>query len=84
MPWWVNTTHTMGVDVIDKTVGRGGGGGSASTDTKSLDWRGQAVTPFIKTLELLVKLYWHQRMCTEDESLSMQLSSLPFVFSFLR
>lgn len=21
MPWRVNTTHTMGVDVIDKTVG---------------------------------------------------------------
>lgn len=31
MPWWVNTTHTMGVDVIDRTVeGRGGD----STDTE--------------------------------------------------
>lgn len=31
MPWRVNTTHTMGVDVIDKTVGggRGDGGGGA-------------------------------------------------------
>lgn len=38
MPLRVNTTHTMGVDVIDKTVeGREKG---RSTDTKSLEWRG--------------------------------------------
>lgn len=37
MPWRVNTTHTMGVDVIDKTVEGEEGG---STDTKSLEWRG--------------------------------------------
>lgn len=31
MLWWVNTTHTMGVDVIDTTVE---GGGEDSTDTE--------------------------------------------------
>lgn len=38
MLWRVNTTHTMGVDVIDKTVEGGREGGSI--DTKSLEWRG--------------------------------------------
>lgn len=37
MLWRVNTTHTMGVDVIDKTVEGEEGG---SIDTKSLEWRG--------------------------------------------
>lgn len=42
MPWRVNTTHTMGVDVIDKTVG-GGGGGVHWHKITGLEWTFQSL-----------------------------------------
>lgn len=60
MPLQVNTTHTMGVDVIDKTVG------GRSIDTKSLEWRGFFIhwrtCSLHKTLWILdstLQVYWH-------------------------
>lgn len=51
MPWRVNTTHTMGVDVIDKTVGGGQGGPLTQNHWTGEDFSftgGNAVTPLQK------------------------------------
>lgn len=56
MPWRVNTTHTMGVDVIDKTVGWGEEEGDPLTQNHwtGVDFSvpgGHAVTPAQNSLE---------------------------------
>ena len=60
MPWRVNTTHTMGVDVIDKTVGRGGGGENREGDDPLTQnhWNGEEdmqSRPYKNSLEFGLK-----------------------------
>lgn len=78
MPWRVNTTHTMGVDVIDITVGGQGGGswgGERAHDPLTQNHRngeafsftgGHTVTPVQNPLEFMLKVDWHWRMCAKN------------------
>lgn len=61
MPWRVNTTHTMGVDVIDKTVGGGERGDDPLTQNH---WNGEDMQPVQNSPE--IGLYFKSLLALED------------------